>query len=151
VCRKTQEAAAVATAARQQQAQEGQQAQQQQQGEEPQGLLTLAWPLLPASSAGGASGSVRAMHDCVVVALPQGTSSCWRALPAAAAAGGAGAGAGAAGAPRDHLVLPYSWLWQYKPDQRTGTPVFMATSWAALWPVFLSAAVKNCPALGEQV
>jgi hypothetical protein len=47
--------------------------------------------------------------------------------------------------------VPYANLWQYRHEGCTRHEHFMATSWSALWPVFVRAAVAGCDALGEQV
>lgn len=155
------------------------------------GLLTFAWPLLPATNR--ASEDHKEKADYVVVALPQGTTSTWEfsqqladqaearltgsAAPAEAAAARCGSSSGAAGSSakgkgsrqrsgkqqkqeqscsgrgpsREVLEVPYANLWQYRDTGVTRHQHFMATSWAALWPVFVGAAVRRSSELNEEV
>jgi hypothetical protein len=67
-------------------------------------------------------------------------------------AGGSSAGSSAgSGGVRVWFETPYASAWQYIRERYTGYAHFMGTSWAALWPVFLSAAVQQSMTLGTQV
>lgn len=60
-------------------------------------------------------------------------------------------GSGSAKQQRSWFETPYAAAWQYNPAKSTGYAYFMATSWAALWPVFLVAAVQRSSILTPQV
>jgi hypothetical protein len=45
---------------------------------------------------------------------------------------------------------PYAAAWQFRKELSTLPAYFMGTSWAALWPVFLRAAVQYSSSMDEQ-
>jgi len=115
--------------------------------------------------------------DMVVVALPGGVTTDWGYDAAAAAAafsaaatgrhsqqhptrsGSHAGGSSRAKAAQDNsgssvrawFEVPYCALWQYKSERSTMHRYFLATSWAALWPVFVREAVKHSTILLPQV
>jgi hypothetical protein len=52
---------------------------------------------------------------------------------------------------RGWFECPYAAAWQFRKELSTLPAYFMATSWAALWPVFLRAAVPYSSSMDQQV
>jgi hypothetical protein len=69
----------------------------------------------------------------------------------AQAGGGSCSSAGNGSERRGWFETPYASAFQYNRHGVTEHGYFMATSWAALWPVFLRAAVQRSSVLSEQV
>jgi hypothetical protein len=114
---------------------------------------TTTWQYDPAAAA--------AATAAVAAAKAAGSSKGKRGKkksPSKGSKGGGGSGASNRGIgstqqqQREWFVTPYGAAWQlHQGASLVGPAHFMATSWAALWPVFLRAAVQRSDALDAQV